>query len=200
MRDETSLRRLAEMGIDVYQPRAASAMALRVLADSAPMAPVPEHAQRGAQPAAKAVIEAAPAERIDVLLLARGTSPRATALLTDVARTLRFARVACARLDAPDESALATAAALVMFGDACARAAGAALPAQRQREIGWVVMGEPDALAGDAPAKRALWSELKRMLRGMAAGRGTLAATVSAADHHANGHSPNDGAATPAQA
>jgi len=53
----------------------------------------------------------------------------------------------------------------VLFGDALARTVGAVLPAQRQREIGWVVTGELAVLARDAQGKRALWSELRRLVR-----------------------------------
>jgi hypothetical protein len=100
-----------------------------------------------------------------VLLLAETSSARAVALLAAVTRALAFARVHSAQAASPDESTLAGARALVVFGDAQARAAGAVLTAQRQREIGWVVAAEPSALAGDAHAKRALWSELKRITR-----------------------------------
>jgi hypothetical protein len=163
MRDEASLRRLAEMDIDVYVPRAAAR-------HDAP-APAPVAAARPAPPAGVPALAPAPAAAVDALLLADAADRGAEALLGDVVRALAFARITAARSAAADEAALTSAAALVAFGEAQARAAGAALPAQRQREIGWVVAGDPAALVGDAAAKRALWSELRRMLRGLRARR-----------------------------
>jgi hypothetical protein len=161
MRNEASLRRLTEMAIDVYVPRAAAR-------DVAPYAVAVAEAPQAAAAEAPAPASAAAAPaavRVDALLLADGAA--ADALLRDVVRALAFARISAVRGTASDEAALANAAALVMFGEAQVRAAGAALPAQRQRDMGWVVAAEPSALAGDAGAKRALWSELKRMLRGL---------------------------------
>jgi hypothetical protein len=143
MRDEADLRRLAEIGIDVYALRTGSSPA-GVAASAAPGLP---------SGAAAAV------------LLADASTPRATALLAAVVRALAFARVSCAQADEPGESVLAGAMALVAFGDARARAAGALMSAQRQREMAWVVTSEPAVLAADAQAKRALWSELKRIVR-----------------------------------
>lgn len=143
MRDEADLRRLAEMGIDAYAPRTSDAPT-RVAAPTAAGAPVA---------AASAV------------LLADGSTPRANALLAAVARALAFARIACTRADTADEHVLAGVAALVAFGDTRARAAGAAMSAQRQGEVAWVVTAEPALLATDPQGKRALWSELKRIAR-----------------------------------
>lgn len=143
--DDQDLRRLAEIGIDVYLPRGAS--------------PGPQ-ASLAHEPVA-----VAPTPVGGVLLLADASNARGAAVLAGVARALAFARVDCVQAGSADEAALAVARALVAFGDAQARAAGAALSAQRQREIGWVVAAEPAALAGDARAKRALWSELKRVVR-----------------------------------
>lgn len=161
MRDDASLRRLAEMGVDVYVPR-------RVGADPRSSAQVPASSAPG--PKATAAVEAgqATSDGVDVLLLADAHTPAAKKLLADVTRALAFAQVASAPAPASDATALASAAALVMFGAAQARAAGALLSAPRQGEMGWVVSGELAALVGDARAKRALWSELRRMLRGLA--------------------------------
>jgi hypothetical protein len=144
--DDRELRRLAEIGVDVYLPRVV-AHAPQATAASPPIA-------------ATAAVDAG-----GVLLLADASNARGAALLAGVVRALAFARIACAQAAVAEESALATARALVAFGDMQARAAGAALSAQRQREIGWVVTAEPATLAGDARAKRALWSELKRVVR-----------------------------------
>ena len=148
--DEHDLHRLAEIGIDVYLPRGASR---------------PMHAPADAVAAPSAAGATDPPGTGGVLLLGDASSARGAALLAAVARALAFARVACTRAAVAEEAALADARALVAFGDARARAAGAALSAQRQREIGWVVTAEPGLLAGDAHAKRALWSELKRIAR-----------------------------------
>ena len=145
MRDEADLRRLAEIGIDVYVPRGnGSPKSLAVFA-----APGPATASGAAT----------------AVLLADVSTPRATALLAAVTRALAFARVASAQASEADESVLSGAMALVAFGEARARAAGASISAQRQREIAWVVTSEPAVLAADAQAKRALWSELKRIAR-----------------------------------
>lgn len=135
------LRRLAEMGVDVYLPRAERRGGI---AESAPAVASPPAAAR-------------------VLVLAADAAP--ARLLADVVRALRLARIEAVEADPSDTAALAAAAGLVLFGDAPVRAAGAALPAQRQREIGWVATREPEALARDASAKRALWSELRRLAR-----------------------------------
>lgn len=139
--DDADLRRLAEIGIDVYLPRVAQAAAT-----------------------ASTVVAAGAG---GVLLLGDAPDARGAALLAGVARALAFARIPCSQARVAEESAFADARALVAFGDAHARAAGAALSAQRQREIGWVVTAEPAVLATDARAKRALWSELKRVVRPM---------------------------------
>ena len=153
MRDETSLGRLAELGVDVYVPRAA-----RHAGVTAP----------AAAPAAGAQAAPAPAAGTFAVALFAADAAQSSALITDVVRALAFAHIACVRVDVDAEAALASAAAVIVFGEAEARRVGALLPAQRQREIGWVVTGEPGALRGDAPARRALWSELKRIARGLA--------------------------------
>lgn len=150
--DEQDLRRLAEIGIDVYLPRGASRS----------MAVAPAATASGGAPS---TVAAAGEPATAVLLLGDASSARGAALLAAVARALAFARVACVQAGSAEEAALTEARALVAFGEARARAAGAALSAQRQREMGWVVAAEAAALAGDARAKRALWSELKRIVR-----------------------------------
>lgn len=162
MLDERRLMLLAEMGIDVYLPRAAAAPARSAAAPAT--LPQALAAARGDLPAPRATTGAS------VLLLAERSSRGSERLLADIARTFVFARVESAFADAAEETALATASALVVFGDAQARAVGALLPAQRQRELGWIVTGAPALLVGDAQAKRALWSELKRVLRALARG------------------------------
>jgi DNA polymerase III psi subunit len=159
MRDDTSLRRLAEIGIDVYRPRAAP---LRRPDGSS--ADATRSAGAATPPAAPATL-AGPNAPHTVLLLAAAVSLPEHALLADIARALSGSRWRCAPAAAPSAKALQGAHALVVFGEAQARAAGALLPAQRQAELGWVAAAELAVLAGDAAAKRALWSELKRLLR-----------------------------------
>jgi hypothetical protein len=161
MLDDANLRRLAEMGIEVYLPRGAGDRATNAAIG------MPETAPPASRQAVADVVDA-PA---DVLLLTGLPSSHAAALLADVSRALAFARMRSAQTASPDEAALGAARVLVAFGEAQARAVGALLPAQRQREMAWVVSAEPALLIGDARARRALWSELRRALRGLAAGR-----------------------------
>ena len=151
MRDDASLRRLAEIGVDVYLlrgtvPRAAGAAPSR--------ASEPE-------PAGTAAVAAA----ASVVVLADNGAPRSTRMLADVGRAFGLARIRCTFVAQASEASLAGADALVAFGESHARAAGACLPSRRQQEIGWVVVAEPAVLAGNTSAKRALWSELKRVMR-----------------------------------
>ena len=168
MHDEASLRRLEEMGIDVYLPRhagASEAASSPTIADASAPANTAAVATAPAPAAASARDGVSPsAGDADVLLLADAAA-NAEPLLAAVARTLAFARVTSAKAGADDAGALGRARALVVFGEAQARAAGAALSAQRQSQIGWVVASGTAQLRGDALAKRALWGELKRVVR-----------------------------------
>lgn len=160
MLDEASLARLAEMGIEVYLPRR------RGEAPRASAAPAsPQDAVRAEAGGAAAPIPAG------IVLIACADAAKPADLLADVARALRFAHIDCARCDVPDDAMLEAARALVLFGDAQVRAVGARLSAQRQREIGWIVTGDAAVLAGDARAKRALWSELRRVMRTLGAAK-----------------------------
>ncbi|MEP7044297.1 MAG: hypothetical protein ABI843_14635 [Dokdonella sp.] len=155
MLDEASRARLAEMGIDVYLPRAQPGRA----------AAQPEPTQSQAASSSATSMQAPTAR---VLLLTEAPSARARALAADVVRALKFARIEAAEAAAADAAGIAIASGLVLFGDALARKVGAVLPAQRQREIGWVVTDELALLARDVKGKRALWSELKRLVRELA--------------------------------
>jgi len=151
MLDEDSLRRLAEMGIDAYMPRVAT----RPRAGSAD----------AAQPAASAPALAGEAGGYRVLLLADTKIAAARALTAQVQRALKLARVECTVAAIPEENALEKAAGLVIFGETLARQAGALLPGARQQTMGWVAAPDAAGIARDGHAKRALWSELRRMLR-----------------------------------
>lgn len=184
MRDEASLRRLAEMGVDVYVPRAALRVAVAVPSLVAEGAASIARATQVAPARAPAAAATESVRAVEVLLLADVETPAANRLLADVTRALRFARIASAPTHARDESAIGAAVGLVMFGDAQARAVGALLPANRPSEIGWVVGAGLDAIAVDALAKRALWSELRRMTRGIVEFRQrTLAPAAAGSDH-----------------
>lgn len=165
MLDESSLARLAEMGIDVYVPLAqGEAVSRPAPATTGIPAPSVPQASVAADP-----VHSTPspmsASSVAVVLIAQSETPKQDAMLDDVERALRFARVECHRSVDADESMLLEAGALVLFGERQVRSIGARLPAQRQREIGWIATGEPGALAGDAQARRALWSELRRVVR-----------------------------------
>jgi hypothetical protein len=140
MRDDASRARLLEMGIELYVPRGMRA------------ATVPA--------------EAASRSPKRVALLARDESAAARALLAQVARAHAFARIEAAV--ARDAKRIGDAAGLVVFGASLAREIGAALPAGHQQAIEWVGAAEPADIAGKVAAKRALWSELKRLARALA--------------------------------
>jgi hypothetical protein len=157
MLDDGSLLRLAEMGVDVYAPRSAAA-AERIPADSS--AAVGPEASRVSKRALARVV-----------LLARAEDPRAKGLLAQVVRTLAFARVDGVVESAVDEARIGDAAGLVVFGDAFVRQAGAVLSADRRKNLQWIATGDSAEIAASASAKRALWSELRRVLRALRVGR-----------------------------
>jgi hypothetical protein len=154
MRDEASLARLEEMGFSVYVPRATR---------SAPVVPAPAKAL-AASSASRAGV------RARVVLLARDDTPAARALLANVRRALAFARIDSEVASAVEAGRIGDAKGLVAFGDAFVREAGVALPASRQAGLAWVATDDAAAIAGQPRAKRALWSELKRITRTLRAG------------------------------
>jgi hypothetical protein len=95
MRGEADLRRLAEIGVDTYEPRAAVAQSGAAAASDG-----------GASPSA-----------IGAVLIGDGSTQRASGLLDAVMRAFAFAKVSCTRADAGDEAVLADARALVAFGE-----------------------------------------------------------------------------------
>ena len=168
MRDEASLCRLAEIGIDVYRRRGALPRDAAAPSEVATQRPVQAPARIVAHGDARIADNADAGQAADIVVLADAMSKAAQGLLTDVLRALRGAGFVCAHSDAGDRSALARAAAVVILGQAQARAAGAVVSVQRQMAIGWVVGTDASALIGNAGAKRALWSELRRILRRLA--------------------------------
>jgi hypothetical protein len=149
MRDEASLARLEEMGFAVYVPR--SALRAAPEPSRAPSPPVPRDA------------------RARVMLLAREDTRAARALVAGVRRALAFARIDSDVAGAIDAQRLGDANGLVAFGDAFAREVGVHLPASRQAALAWAATADAGAIAGQPLAKRALWSELKRLARAIRA-------------------------------
>ena len=138
MRDEYGVRLLAEMGIDVYVPKATPARATAALAELTPSAAA--------------------------VLLACVTGPRAK-LVDHVERALRSAGLVVRRHEGSSIETEVDAHAVVVLGGTLARSLGASLPAQRQAALDWVIAADAEALARDAMGKRALWGEVKRLAR-----------------------------------
>lgn len=143
MRDEASLARLEEMGFALYVPRGVRGATSRAPAPSSE--PKPSLAR--------------------VVLLAREDTKAARALVASVRRALAFARVESELAAAIDESRLGDARGIVAFGDAFARDVGARVSASRQAALAWVATNDAATIAVQASAKRALWSELRRLVR-----------------------------------
>jgi hypothetical protein len=146
MRDDYGLRLLAEIGIDVYVPRAAPAPA------EMPMASPTTHAGQRV-----VLVSAAGQQRVK--------------LVDQVERALRSAGLDARRQDGASIKSLADAHAVVVLGAALARSLGAVLPAPRQAALEWVIATDADTLAPDAVGKRALWGEIKRLARSRAGDR-----------------------------
>lgn len=160
MLDDVSLLRLAEMGVDVYAPRTTrrAAAAEQILAD--PLGAAGFEASRAPERALARVV-----------LLARVEDPRAKGLLAQVARALAFARVDGVVESAVDEARIGDAAGLVVFGDVLVRQAGAVLSADRRKKLQFIATRDSAEVAASGSAKRALWSELRRMVRALRVGR-----------------------------
>jgi hypothetical protein len=82
-----------------------------------------------------------------------------------VRRALAVARIVSDVASAVDEERLGDAKGLVAFGDAFAREAGVGVSASRQASLAWAAAADAGSIAGQPLAKRALWSELKRLAR-----------------------------------
>lgn len=147
MLDEASRLRLEEMDIDVYVLRGVHATA------------VVDHA---------GVVPRASESRARVALIARteGAAVSARALLAEVARALTMARIDA--VIATDLARAGETAGIVVFGAALARDLGTALQAGRRKPVEWVGAAELADIGGSASAKRALWVELKRLVRALA--------------------------------
>jgi hypothetical protein len=152
MLDEYGLRLLAEIGIDVYLPRA--------VAGGQPASHAPTNAQAPALPEAAIRHDSVAASAI--LIVGHESAP--ARFLTDLQRACRLAGLS-ARTGACGVETIADARGLIVLGERLARDLGAAMPAQRQNEIAWVVAGAATTLVADAAAKQALWGEIKRLAR-----------------------------------
>lgn len=153
MLDDYSLCLLAEIGIDVYVPRAQAADP----ADK-PIAQAPVPSERMPR------MDASPPANF-LIVCARDQDSR---LPGDLLRGLRMAGLDAAITNAGQVGTIAAARGLLILGESLARSLGAEVPAQRQNEIAWVVSHEPAVLAQSAAAKRALWGEIKRLSRAQA--------------------------------
>jgi hypothetical protein len=153
MLDDARLRVLGEMGIDVYVPRSRPNALGTNTAEPA----------GAAEPATHVTREGA---HVRVALVARVHEASEKALLAQARRALAFAGIDGVIGDAVDISAvIGDAPGWVVFGKNLAREVGAALPADRARRVHWISAADVASIVGDADAKRALWSELRRMIR-----------------------------------
>jgi DNA polymerase III psi subunit len=159
VRDEMSFDVLAEMGIDVYVLRSTST----VEAVPAASAPNVERAKESSSPTRDARAKFA----TRVVLFTRDDDARSHALLAQIARALVPARIEGAIVSTIDEATLGDAAGLVVFGKASTRQAGASVSGERMKRLQWVAATELSEIAANARAKRALWSELKRVMRAL---------------------------------
>ena len=155
MLDDYSLRLLAEIGIEIDPlPRSVARPAGSAGASAQP-----------AQQTATAAAAPAPAQADIGIVCA--TASRAK-LVGDLGKALRSARIRSALIGIDAADVIATMRGVLVLGEALARRLGAQLPAQRQTAIEWVIVGEPDELARNPHAKRALWGEIKRLSRSLA--------------------------------
>ena len=158
MRDEMNFDVLAEMGIDVYVLRTAPVDAAEPVVAATPVSsPGNTTATRDAR--------ATYATR--VVLFSRDDDARARALLAQIARALAHGRIEGAIASTIDEATLGDAMGLVVFGKASTRQAGATISGERMKRLQWVAATELSEIAANAHAKRALWSELKRVMRAL---------------------------------
>lgn len=153
MRDDASRARLEEMGIDLYVARIAH--------DAVAGGRATSELRRAETP------HVAPARgRARVAVIARAEGAPARTLLAQVVRALGSARIDVAV--ASDAARTGDADGIVVFGAALAREVGAAVPAERQKSIAWVGAAELAEIGHSAAAKRALWSEIKRLAAALA--------------------------------
>jgi DNA polymerase III psi subunit len=150
MLDEASrLEVLAAIGIDVYRLRAADVA-------------------RATSPVAKA------GQLVVACAHGAGRDPSLARLLPQLLRALGIDDAAVHRIKTAADGSLAAlpqAPAYLMIGAATARACSAQLSIEQQNALTLVVIDdEPAAALRDAAAKRALWQQLKPLVRRLRAG------------------------------
>lgn len=147
MLDDYGLRLLAEIGVEVYVPRASAAT--------------------NTDAASPSVVPTANAAGV-AFVCPRDAGGR---LRGHVLLALRAAGLRVLDGDDVDLAGDRGVVGVVVLDEARARALGAGLSAPRHAELEWVISGEPAVLARSAASKRALWGEIKRLARIMAARR-----------------------------
>ena len=162
MLDNARLRLLGEMGIDVYVPRS--------LRGTPGIAGV--DASMGTSDSAVPV--ARENARARVALIARPQERSEETLLAQTRCALKFARIDGVVGDALDAGDLGDTLGMVVFGKSLAREVGAALPADRAKRVHWISAADVASIVGNADGKRALWSELRRMIRTLQKSMGEL--------------------------
>lgn len=157
MLDERSLRLLAEMGIDVYEPRVVSD-APRVSGE-APVVPV------------RAIPATPPPSEVSALaaVLVIGAS-EGTRWASDLLAALQWLGVASRLCASDDVVSLRAAAGLLVLGESHARTLSTALTAFEQERMHWVIGAEAGTLMANVDSRRALWGEMKRISRLLDAG------------------------------
>lgn len=166
MLDDYSLRLLAEIGIDVYVPRAEAAT---VVDNTVVDVPARSDLSPGSGAGASAVAQAPQTKGVATAgFLIVCAQDRDSRLPADLLRCLRMAGLDAAIANGGQIESIAAAHGLLILGESLARTLGADMPAQRQNEIAWIVSNEPAVLAKSATAKRALWGEIKRLSRAQA--------------------------------
>jgi hypothetical protein len=148
---------LAEMGIDVYVLRSTAAADVRPLASASTAARAKEPSPPTRDARAKFATR--------VVLFTRDDDARAQSLLAQIARAFAPARIEGAIASTIDEATLGDAMGLVVFGKASTRQAGASVSSERMKRLQWVAATELSEIAANPREKRALWSELKRVMR-----------------------------------
>lgn len=156
MLDDARLRLLGEMGIDVYVSRS-TRTSVHITEISA-LTQTANSTLPGAREGARA----------RVALVARVQEASERSLLSQAQRALAFAEFDSVIGDAAESrDFINDALGLVVFGKSLARDVGAALPADRAKRVHWISAADVASIVGSADAKRALWSELRRMIRSL---------------------------------
>lgn len=158
MLDELSLRLLAEMGIEIYEPRAA--------AD-----PGRPPVTGLAEPPSLVSETSAPSKTQQGTVLVMGASEGAR-WSADLLAALKWLGVSARTSVSDDLDSLRKAAGVVVLGESHARKLSAGLTAFEQDRLHWVIGTEAKTLASSVEARRALWGEMKRISRLLGASSG----------------------------